>query len=218
MHLLWWISIISLTGLFIWESYQTIDDFVQQPYVTGLKSVGNSSIELPVIRICPSSWINYTAVQDQNVTLQQLEMLMEGFVDPYVEELSEDDRSYLKDQFNQFIKDRPDFDFSKFFGEIGLKCSHVFYYCRWQSNYSDCCEGEDEPMNNRNPLINAGRCFLIFKRRYNPNDLNYLQTVPGPGGGLLIHMSLPAEESEPPGLAVKHETYFPAIKTSGWVS
>lgn len=203
--ILWWICAISLTGMFVWECYKTIDDFVKQPYVTSLKAVENGSIELPVIRICPSNWINYTALKEQNVTLQQLEMLMEGFTDSYVEEHFEDSKSYLEDEFNQFIKERPNFDFANFFREqISLKCSQIFHFCRWQSTYYNCCDGENVPFNARNPLINAGQCYLIYKQRFNPKDANFRQSVSGPGGGLMIHMSLPTEESEVPGLTVSN--------------
>lgn len=205
-RILWWIFALCCTGMFIWESYQTIEDFVTRPYVTSLTAMENESVELPTVRICPSNWINNTALKEQNVSTQQLEMLMEGFVDPYLMDNNgmEKNVSNLEFEFNRFIQDRPDFDIRRFFREqISLKCVEMFQYCRWQSEFLNCCDGEGDPLNNRKPLTNAGQCYLVYKRRYGPYDKNFQQTVPGPGGGLLIHIALPVDEDEVPGLAVR---------------
>lgn len=192
--------------MFVWECFQTIEDFTKQPYVTSLSAVENESVELPSIRICPSSWINYTALMEQNVTAQQLEMLMEGFVDPYLMDnnIMETNKLHFETEYNRLIQDRPGFDLRRFFrDQISLKCAEIFKYCSWQSEFYDCCDGEGDPLNVRKPLTNAGQCYLIYKRRYSPSDENFRQTMPGPGGGLIIQMALPSDAAEVPDLAVR---------------
>lgn len=197
---LWWIFAVSFAGLFIWECYQMIDDFIRQPYVTTVTTVENSSIELPIIRVCPASWINNTALKEQNVTVEQLEMLMEGFTESYLADTT--DKSHLDLDYEQFLTGREEFNIKQFFKQISLKCTEIFHYCRWQTDTVKCCDGENEAINLRNPLTNVGQCYLMFKKRSVDDEANFRQSVPGPGGGLLIHMNFPAEESEVPGLAV----------------